>query len=148
MADVDGIIDQILAGQFAAAIAASAAIPFDQVREQVLLRAFDEHHLALYGFYVALLQEQPTAAHQHAAAELLGMGLNVYPGAYQTAAYHARQAAATAPDEVAYKEFLLFLHQVPDEVVGREESLRIAGEILALDPDNEAARQVLAQPRE
>ncbi len=147
MAGVHAVIDQILAGQFQAAIEASGAIPVEELREQLLLRAFDEHHLALYGFYVALLLDRPTAAHHYAAAELLSMALNVYPGAYQMAAYHAQQAAAAAPEELTYKEFLLFLHTNPEGVVSQEESLRIAEEILGIDPDNQAAQQVIAQLR-
>lgn len=136
-------IEHILKGQFHEAILLSQDIPFQDLRAEMILKAYDDFNLAFYGFYVALLLEKESPELHHAVAELLSMALNVYPGAYQAAFYHAQRAAALAPQDVSYKEYLLFFHNNPEELMSPAQSLSIAQEILHVDPQNETANQVI-----
>lgn len=78
-----------------------------------------------------------------AASELLALALNVLPGTYPTAYWHARRAVALAPRDISYKEHLLSFHNNPDRLMSDEEARRVAQEVLGDDVANAAATQVL-----
>lgn len=147
MNEMSATIEYIVKGQFHEAILSSRDIPFQDLRAEIILKAYDDSSLAFYGFYVALLLEKESPELHHATAELLSMALNVYPGAYQLAFYHAQRAAALAPQDISFKEFLLFFHNNPEELMSPAQSLIIAQEILRVDPQNETAKQVIANVR-
>jgi hypothetical protein len=66
-------------------------------------------------------------------------------GCVSTAYYHAKRAVQIEPSDVASKELLLFLHIVPEQLVSKEEAIRIAKEILEIDPLNKTALNFLSE---
>jgi hypothetical protein len=140
---VVAVIDCVRSGDIESAVRRAAAVPLDELHEAILGEAFDHQSLACYGLYVGLLLDGESAARHVAASELLGLALNIFPGAYPTAFFHAVRAVALAPDEVSYKEHLLAFHNNPEGLLSPEEARRVAQEVLDLDPSNDAGREVL-----
>jgi len=134
----------VLEGRFEDAIEVARGMAFDPLADTLQGLAFDTESLTCYGFAAALASADETAEHHYLAAELLTASpLNQIPGAYHLAYYHGRRAVELAPNDLSYKEFLLFFHRHPDNVMAEGEANRIARDILAHDPANTAAKRVL-----
>lgn len=56
---------------------------------------------------------------------------------------HARKAVQAAPEDVEAKGLLLLFFELEPPLIGHEEAVELAFEILASDPDHELAQQVL-----
>lgn len=137
------VIACVRSGDIQSAVRLAAALPLDELNDAILGEAFDHQSMACYGLYVALLLEEGSAARHVAASELLSLALNIFPGAYGMAFFHAVRAVALAPDDVSYKEHLLSFHNHPERLLSPEEARRVAQEVLDLDPANDAGREVL-----
>lgn len=137
------VIDSVRSGDIELAVSRAAALPLDAVHEAVLGEAFDHQSMACYALYVGLLLQEESAERHVAASELLSLALNVFPGAYEAAFFHARRAVTLAPEEVSYKEHLLSFHNNPERLLSPEEVRRVAHDVLARDPSNDAAHAVL-----
>ena len=115
----------VLAGRFEDAIEMARPMAFEPLANTLQGLAFDSESVTCYGFAAALAGAEETAEHHYLAAELLSASpLNQLPGAYHLAYYHGRRAAALAPDDWSYKEFLLFFHRHPDKVMAEGEAER------------------------
>ncbi len=78
------------------------------------------------------------------AFTLLIVPLVPIEGAYHCALYHAQKAIElTNEQNVGDLELILFLYEVPDQVVSDEKALETCHKILALEPSNEIAKSVL-----
>jgi tetratricopeptide (TPR) repeat protein len=137
------VIACIRSGDMQSAVRLAAELPLDNLNDAILGEAFDHQSLACYGLYVALLLDEESAARHVAASELLSLALNIFPGAYGMAFFHAVRAVALAPDDVSYKEHLLSFHNNPERLLSPEEAHRVAQEVLDLDPSNDAGQEVL-----
>uniref|UniRef100_UPI00386593EC hypothetical protein n=1 Tax=Treponema saccharophilum TaxID=165 RepID=UPI00386593EC len=62
-------------------------------------------------------------------------------GAYSIGLFHARQLLAKEYS-VKNLEMLLFFHDLPEKLVGRDEALKIAARILRLEPGNQLALRI------
>lgn len=140
---VAAVVDRVRSGEIESAVRDAAALPLHELHQAILGEAFDHQSLACYGLYVGLLLDEESAERHVAASELLSLALNVFPGAYQTAFFHARRAVALAPEDVSYKEHLLSFHNNPERLLSPEEARRVAQQVLDLDPSNDAGREVL-----
>jgi hypothetical protein len=65
--------------------------------------------------------------------------------AFNGALFHARRRLELDSDNLRYKEFLLFFHSVPDDLINDEEAMQICLEILEQDPTNKCALRTLEQ---
>ena len=93
---------------------------------------------------ISAFDRDPGARGHGLASDVLASGaLCQLPGAYQIAWYHARRAVELAPDDIGYREFLLFFYGNPEALLTRAEAVAIAQDLLVRDPGNEAARSVL-----
>lgn len=137
------VIDSVRSGDIASAIDLARALPLDELHQAVLGEAFDHQSVACYVLYVGLLVDQESAERHVAASELLSLALNIFPGAYGAALFHARRAVTLAPEEVSYKEHLLSFHNNPESLLSAEDVRRVAHEVLGRDPSNEAAHAAL-----
>ena len=141
--EVASVIDCLRTGDIESAVRRAEALPLDPLHQAVLGEAFDHQSVTCYALYVGLLLRGESAERHVAASELLSLALNVLPGAYQTAFFHALRAVALAPDDVSYKEHLLSFHNNPERLLSPEEARRVAQQVLDADPSNEAGREVL-----
>jgi hypothetical protein len=74
---------------------------------------------------------------------LLSTSLCVIKGAYTSAYFHALRAIELEPENKKHKEFLLFFYKNPENVLPFEKAMQIANELLANDPENETAQEIL-----
>lgn len=65
-------------------------------------------------------------------------------GAYFSALYHVRRSLElTSYQSIEDLEMLLFLSEVPDQVVSIEEATDAANKIIALEPTNQIAKEFM-----
>ena len=133
----------VAAARFDEAAALAAWLPSDQVRDELLIMAFDTGSMAPYAFACAMVIRGSPAEWHQVAAELMTLPLCHLTDAYRVALFHARQATALAPDDILLKEFLLFFYTLPDQLISREEAEALATAILLENPESEAALAVL-----
>ncbi|MFP7493417.1 hypothetical protein SFC66_06465 [Terribacillus saccharophilus] len=135
--------DLILAGECEKAQEITDNLTYDELDALLTDIAFSEHSLAVYTFTQHLLLQDETIQLHEMAFELLVHPLCHLPGAYFSALYHARRCITLAePEELKhYLTYLLFLHEVPDKVVGEQEALAAAKRILELNPNSEVAQK-------
>ena len=143
--DTARLRDRILRGQFDEGLELTANAPLDDLRDALVGLAFETESLACYAFCVAMAERDGARGHGLASDVLATSSLCRLPGAYQAAFFHAKRAVKLAPSDVGYREFLLFFHGHPEQVLSRDEAVAIARDLLELDPDNEAARRLLAE---
>ena len=105
--------------------------------------AFEYPTLVSYTFLCMLLIKKESTELHVWSAVLLMQPLCHIEGAYAAALYHIRKAIALAPKNINLKESLLFLHEIPDQVVSKEEAIATAREILAKDPNRTCAKSLL-----
>lgn len=141
--EVASVVDCLRTGDIESAVRRAEALPLDPLHQAVLGEAFDHQSVACYALYVGLLLQDESAERHVAASELLSLALNVLPGGYQTAFFHALRAVDLAPDDVSYKEHLLSFHNNPERLLSPDEARRVAQQVLDVDPSNEAGREVL-----
>lgn len=142
--DYQALRGHILAGRFDAALALARDLPTPELSAELLELSFATENLGCYGFCVAMIEAEPGARGHGLASDVLASGaLCRLPGAYQLAWYHASRAVELAPDDIGYREFLLFFYGNPEALLTRAEAEVIARELLARDPGNQAARTLL-----
>ncbi|MDI2588563.1 hypothetical protein OR571_15940 [Psychrobacillus sp. NEAU-3TGS] len=137
--------DAILLGDFVKAKELASQMDMDSLRETLFLLAYENHNIATYGFISYLLLEEETSEFHYIASYLFSMALNHLEGAYQTAFYHAKKATDLSPNDMSYKEYMLFLNTIPDKLLEDEEASEIANVILNNEPNNKVAVSVISE---
>ena len=137
--------DAILLGDFEKAKEIASQLDTDSLRDTLFLLAYDNGNIATYGFISYLLLEEETSELHYIASYLFSMALNHIKGAYQTSFHHAKKAAELSPNDMSYKEYLLFFNAIPDKLLGNEEAFEIANEILKNEPNNKVALSVISE---
>jgi len=107
--------------------------------------AFDTQSLAVYGLIIGLLLEAETAQKHAIAEKILSLPLNFIEGANCSALYHLRRAIQLDPDDIEFKQVLLSFHEHPDQLVGKTEAIKVAGEILSKRSDSKIAKRILSE---
>ena len=97
-----------------------------------------------YSFLISRLLKQKNAENHYLAFVYLTYIINFYSGAYGLGLYHLRAAISLDPDNIKYKEGLLFLHRIPERIVDKQEAIKVAEEILSKRPDSKKAMQILS----
>lgn len=104
--------------------------------------AFENQNILSYVFVTYLISIDNTAELHSLASDILGSPLCHLNGAYQGALFHARRALELDPNNIRYKEWILFFYEIPDRLVSREEAEKIASDILKENPSNWAAQKI------
>ena len=140
----DQLRNLILRGEFHEAGAIALQMEREERQDLLLQIGFDEDSITVYTFSSYLLMMQETAELHDLAFQLLIHPLCHLEGAYFAALHHVRRGIELEPEDIGWKEHLLFLSITPDEVVSREDAAQVAQQILAVQPDNQAALEFLA----
>jgi hypothetical protein len=110
----------------------------------VLCRVADDvKSIIVYSFVNFLLIDKELPEYHIIAAGLFSIPLFSIPGAYNVALYHVRRALELDSLSVEYREALLFFYDIPDQLVSREEALKVAQEIIKEKPDSSAALHII-----
>lgn len=103
----------------------------------------NSHNIALYTTLVKMLINKETIQGHERASFLLAMYLLVWEGAFSVALFHARKALSLEPHNLDHKIFLIFFHDIPENLIKKDEAIKIAQEVLTEDPDCGVAINVL-----
>lgn len=76
------------------------------------------------------------------ASEILSTAFSHIDNIYFLALDHARKAIEINPINLEYKKAILFFYGMSDEVLPKDEAIRIASEILKYEPNDEIARKI------
>jgi tetratricopeptide (TPR) repeat protein len=96
-----------------------------------------------YVFVSYLIKNEEKAIYHYAASLLMSYAFNYLPGAYWAAYYHSKRALELDSSNIQFKTSLLYLRDIPEKILGKEEAIQIAKEILNEKPDSESALRIL-----
>ncbi|QPQ36031.1 MULTISPECIES: hypothetical protein [unclassified Lysinibacillus] len=134
----------ILSGKFKEIEALYHEMDFQQFEDGIIISAYDNRNILYYTFLHYLLMKVESEELHNLAFTLLIVPLVPIEGAYHCALYHAQKAIElTNEQNVGDLELILFLYEVPDQVVSDEKALETCHKILALEPSNEIAKNKL-----
>lgn len=115
----------------------------DEIRDALLELSYDTGSIAPYSFICSILCDEESADFHYLASALLSISLNHLVGAYNAGLYHARRAVELAPEDASFKEYLLFFHNIPEELITKEEAIEIAKEVVKQIPNSKVALDIL-----
>lgn len=116
----------------------------EKKQDEILsLIAFDTGNILVYTFIGYLIFENNTAFRHSLAAAIMSSEFCWIEGAYETAFFHARKACELSPNDVGFKEFLLFFHVIPERLLTKEEAIKIATEVLVTKKNSKAAKGII-----
>lgn len=136
------LTETIKVGDFQKAKQIASGLDLKAIEDELFLFAYNEGSIAPYGFVCAMLIEKETSEWHYIASLLLSMAINHLEDAYFITFYHAKRAVELSPNDIGYKEALLFYHEIPDQPLSKKEALTLAAEILKIDPSNKAAKRI------
>ncbi|MDQ0417598.1 MULTISPECIES: hypothetical protein [Thermoactinomycetaceae] len=134
---------ELLKGNMEEARELAFQVDFDDLHECLIGLSHETGSMFIYTFGYSLLLKQESAKLHELLYVMLSISLPYIEGAYESSLYHARRAAALDPDDVEYKSCILLFHEIPDQLVSKEEAVEIAKEIITVDPTNSAATKIL-----
>ena len=146
MVQFDEIKQAVFDGNFAKARAyldLTDFVSLDQLLTNLAEEDDDRATDTAYLFLEYLLLENETAELHNIASKLLGWIYCWRAGAYELGCQHLRRAIALAPDNLDYKEAILFFNEVPGSVLPKEEALRYAREVLKSRPGEQISLKIL-----
>jgi len=135
--------EDILSGNFEKASKIVSQLSLDFFTKKIVSLAYKNTSLVYYSFVQYLIAKNECADYHSIASQLLSTSLCLIKGAYTSAYFHALRAIEIEPQNIKHKEFLLFFYKNPENVLSIEIAMKTANEILAKDPENEVAQEVL-----
>lgn len=140
------IREALLKGDLITSNKLATEIDFSVLSDLLHELAYDSGDLICYTFVNFLIYSQGESSNlHHLASSLLSHPLCYIEGAYKSALLHSRRASELSPEDVGLKEYLLFFHIIPDELVSREEAIAIANMVLQTEPSSEVAKDILSR---
>ncbi|QBO35839.1 hypothetical protein EQG49_04845 [Periweissella cryptocerci] len=117
------------------------AIKMDNVELiEMLNKSVDLDNSVSMLFFVEELIEKKETAELHAAAMgIVTFSLSEESGAYQVGLRHIRKAIALEPNNLHYKEDLLYFYELPEMLVSLNEATAVAREVIQGNPNNKTA---------
>lgn len=142
--DMDNKIKKlVLNGYFDQAKIIFNSYDSNYIRKLLLKLCYETENIIIYTFLNSMLFDKEKAELHYLAAELLSMPLCHINGAYESALFHARKAIELDPDDISYKEYILFFHRLPNTIISDEEVITFATEVLSEIPDSKVALDIL-----
>ena len=99
----------------------------------------------IYTFIIALILEKETAEYHELASVFLSISVCYIEGAYSASLYHAKKCLELEPDNIRYKQNLLSFYGLPDQVMSSREALKIALEIIKINPTSQSALHIIEE---
>ena len=104
---------------------------------------YDTSNITLYCLSASILIDKESAEEHAWASYLMAMPLCAYNGAYSLGLYHLRRARALDPSNLEYKRFSILYHDIPEQLIKKDEAIQIAREVLQEDPECGVSLNVL-----
>lgn len=144
MNELTDLHKHILSGNVSEALQIYHYMDFKTFYDSILFEAFEQSSICYYTFVSRLLIENESILLHSLATELLIQPLCHMEGAYFSALYHVRRSLElTSYQSIEDLEMLLFLSEVPDQVVSVEEATDAANKIIAIEPSNQIAKEFM-----
>lgn len=115
---------------------------FHNIKESFLKIAYETESISTYAFSIYMYQKSKQEEWLELAIDLLIHSLSFIEGAYSTALFHARELLEVHRS-VENLELILFFYIIPERLVDKKQAIEIAREILRIEPENAAAKEVL-----
>ncbi|MDR0298590.1 MAG: hypothetical protein LBI13_00660 [Streptococcaceae bacterium] len=143
MEQVEILKKYIISGDFKEARKIARTFDITVLGTKLLKMSFDTQNVAIYFFLQDWLSDEESAELHNITATLLGVGLVWIPGANYLAMHHLEKAIVLSPNNIEYKKAILYYYIVPESPLSRDNALFYANQILASEPDNSCALDVL-----
>jgi len=137
--------DAIYRGDIGNAIAHANKISIEELEDLLIEWSFNEPNIIVYTFLTSYLESRNDARLHSLASDILCHPLCHLEGAYLAAFYHAKKCIELEPNNMQYREFLLFFANVPDDVFEEKSAVNWAKDILKDDPNNEVAKNYIEE---
>lgn len=140
------IINLILSGDFENAKKAVEEFSYKELDDLLMIMGFDYgQSLIVYSFVCYLIKCNEDIKYHFLAQSVLCGPLCHIEGAYETALYHNKTILNIEDNNIRAKEMMLFYNMLPTPLVGDEEALLLAKDILKQEPDNVVAQRHLKE---
>lgn len=131
---------KIYNGELLEAVELSRTISIDDLEESLMDWAFVEPSMIVYTFLCKRLENDEDAALHSLTADILCHPLCHLDGAYRASFYHAKECVRLEPQNVSYKEFLLFFAGIPEKLLDQKLAIQLANDILQDHPNSQIAK--------
>lgn len=115
----------------------------DVVPKEVEWWVYDTSNITLYTVAASMLMDEQTAEMHHLASYLMAMPLCAYNGSFSLGLFHARRSLELDPGEIEYKRYWISFHDIAEQLVKKDEAIKIAREVLQEDPECRISLNVL-----
>lgn len=133
----------ILDGEFEVCKKICNNITYQQLEDNIMLIALETDNISTYFFILHMLFEKESAELHSLASSLLSGVFTYIPGVYYNAYSHMLKAVQLSPNNYEYMEGLLLFYHIPDKIIDKNTALRIANEILNINPKSESAKSII-----
>ncbi|OYD06594.1 hypothetical protein [Paludifilum halophilum] len=106
----------------------------DEMENLLLEYSFDTEDIGVYTLLNIHLLDQENGPIHHVISVIMSMAFSHWNGAYQVAFYHAKKAVELDPENLDFKEYMLFFYEIPDQLLSKDEAISLAKEILKQRP--------------
>lgn len=107
------------------------------------MAGIDSDNLSPYFFVLYLILENENAKLHEIASALLSFPYAWISGGYSVALKHLRKAMAFSPENMYYKELILFYHDIPDRLLSKEDAIKYAKQVLEVNPSVKVAQDII-----
>ncbi|ARJ17030.1 hypothetical protein SHJJP8905_000201 [Staphylococcus lugdunensis] len=136
----------VLNGNFDAVRELMSEADYLEFEEAYISSAHEVESMMFYTCILDMIKDEETAELHDLAFLLLVYPLSEAEGALNSAYYHAQASIQlTEGKEVKSLLQMLLLHAIPEPVISDAKALKVAKQILKLDPSNSVARNILKE---
>lgn len=140
------ITKYVLNGDFEALKQLMSESDFMEFEEAYISSAHEVESMMFYTFILDMIKNDETSELHDLAFLLLVYPLSDTKGALDSAYYHAQTSInLTEGKEVKSLLQMLLLYAVPEPVISDSKAMKVAKQILKLDPNNSVARNILKE---
>ena len=113
-----------------------------EIRDLLLETAYEMESITVYGFSLYMKEYNNEVFWTKLIFDLLVNPLCIVEGSYSLALFYARKLVSYKKS-VENMERILFLYNLPENIVDDEEAMEVVLEILKIEPKNRIAMEIL-----
>ena len=122
---------------------------YDLLENELMdMGGIDSDNLSPYFFILYLIFENDNAKLNEIASSLLSFPFAWISGAYSVAFNHLKKAMMFDPENMYYKELILFYHDIPERLLSKDDAIKYAKQILEVDPSVKIAQDIIVRYNE